>query len=623
MKPIRLLSQGVRCLLPAASLGVLLMSGCGTGLSTRSNAASTTVIPKTTLKGRAYGGQQPIAGASIQLYAVGMTGLKSAATQLINSPVLSDQGGDFSITGDWNCTSNTPAYGVNPLLYIVASGGNPGLASGTNNTAINLVAALGPCNTVNSSTDILLNEMTTVAATYALAPFMSDVAHVGASGINAPGLVNAFNNASMLVNWSTGSAPGNLLPANGTAPVAELNALGDILAACVNSTGADGVCGALFAAATPAGGIQPNDIVGVILNIASTPASQATNLFNMIQPTAPFAPQLALPPSDWTLSLKFTGGGLSAPAALALDATGNVWVANAGGNSITELSPTGVPLTGSTGYTGSGNLLGAQAIAVDRAGNVWVADTLLSSVVELTMSNGAIQSSASFSNGGINGPTGIAIDSQNNVWVANFAGGSVTELNSAGAPVGASPLTAGGTLQAPFCIAIDPAGKVWVTDNQASAVVEFGSDQSLLSGTGDTDDAIFAPLGIAIDAASRAWVAYLGTNAASYFANSLNAVVPTPYTGGGLSMPAGVAIDGVGNVWITNNQTAGSLSKLAANQSAPLSPVTGLGSLNAPSGIAVDAAGSLWTANTGDDSVSEFIGAAAPIALPLAASAGP
>jgi hypothetical protein len=47
---------------------------------------------------------------------------------------------------------------------------------------------------------------------------------------------------------------------------------------------------------------------------------------------------------------------------------------------------------------------------VDNAGNVWVADTLLSSVVELTVSNGAVQSSASYTAGGISGPIGIAIE---------------------------------------------------------------------------------------------------------------------------------------------------------------------------------------------------------------------
>ncbi len=600
----------------------LLTSGCSGGLapSAYSKPAKPAAVA---LSGGVHGGQQPVSNAVIQLYAVGITGLQSASTPLISQTVTTDQNGYFTITGDWDCTSNTATYGANPLLYIVAAGGNPGISSSTNNTAINMVAALGPCNTLNGGTFIYLDEMTTVAAAYALAPFMTDVAHVGALGANPAGLVNAFNTASVLVNWSTGTAPGNLLPANATAPIAELNSLGDILSACVNTNGTDGTCSTLFNAVTPTGGNPPTDIVGVILNLAANPGLQASTLINMVPTFAPFQPVLLTPPNDWTVAVKFTGGGLNAPAALALDASGNVWVANAGGNSVTELSSTGTPLTGSTGYTGTGNILGAQGIAVDKTGNVWVADTLLSSVVELNVSSGSIQSTSSFKSGGIKGPIGIAIDSQNDVWVANFAGASVTELNSAGTAMGGSPLTASSQLQAPSGIAIDPNGRVWVTDNTASTVVEFGNDQTLLSGTGYIDTAILGPTGVAVDPNGRVWIAYPGTNAASYFSNALQQTRPLPYTGGGLSMPAALATDGQGTVWVVNGQAGGSISKLTATQSSPLSPTQGLGALNAPSAIAVDASGNLWTTNSGDNSVSEFIGLASPATLPLTANAGP
>jgi sugar lactone lactonase YvrE len=601
---------------------VLLLTGCSGGLAPATHSPITTTA-KPAIAGQVHGGQQPVSGATIQLYAVGITGLKSASTPLIAATVISDQNGNFSITGDWDCTSNTATYGVNPLLYIVASGGNPGISSGTNNAAITMTAAIGPCSGITASTFITLNELTTVAAAYALAPFMADVTHVGASGANAKGLLNAFNTANLLVNTATGFAPGSGLLSNATVPINELNSLADVLASCVNTSGVDGICSTLFAAATPSGGSVPADIVGVILNIASSPVSQVTNLFKTLPSTPPFQPTLASAPNDWTVALNFTGGGLNAPTSLALDASGNAWVANAGGNAVTELSPAGTQLTGSTGYSGSNNIFGAQGIAVDKAENVWLADTLLSSVVKLSLNNGAIQSSTSYTSGGISGPLGIAIDNQNNVWVANFACASVTELNSAGTPLGSSPLTANGTLQSPYGMAIDAAGNAWVTDNAASDVVEFNNNQSLLSGSGDIDGAILAPEGIALDANGRAWTAYQGTNSVSYFLSGPQTTWPVPYTGGGLSMPAAVAIDGQGTVWIANSQTLGSISKLNVSQSTPLSPATGLGSLNTPSGIAIDASGSIWTANTGDNSVSEFIGIAAPASLPLAANAGP
>jgi sugar lactone lactonase YvrE len=610
----------------AVALGTLAaVNGCGMGTVT--GTQSTTVVSaKRVVNGKVHGGQQPISGAVIQLYAVGIAGLKSAATPLVAMTVTTAADGSFSITGDWDCTSNTATYGVNPLLYITATGGNPGMPGPVNNSSVVMMAALGACSGVNASTFISLDEMTTVAAAYALAPFMSDALHVGAVGVNPVGLVNAFATAALLVDTTTGMAPGRALPSNATAPVSELNTLADALAPCVNSDGVDGTCASLFAVATAtAGGPQPTDIMVAALNIVANPTGNGDPeaLLQLVTPKPPFQPTLSIAPNDWTVALNFTGGGLKAPAALALDASGDVWVANAGGNSVTELSSTGTLLTGASGYAGSNNLYGAQGIAVDRVGNVWVADTLLSSVVELTVSGGVVQSNASYTNGGISGPIGLAIDSQNDVWVSNFAGASVTELSSNGTAIGSGALTAGGTLQAPMGIAIDAAGNVWVSDNAAWDVVEFSNNQVLRSAGGYTDGAMTAPEGLALDESGRVWIADNGNNATSLFGTTGSSLVATPFSGGGLAMPAAVAVDGAGTVWVANSQTAGSVSELLYGESAPISPPSGLAVLNAPSAIVVDASGNVWTANSGDDSVSEIVGLGTPAMMPLAAHAGP
>ena len=448
----------------------IALSGCGIAGLSGTQTPTSTPIALRTLSGKVHGGQQPVTGATIQLYAIGITGLKSAATPLISSVVQSDGNGNFSISGDWDCTSNTAAYGSNPLLYIVATGGNPGIFPSINNTALTLMAALGPCNGVTASTQIFLDEVTTVASVLALTPFMADSAHVGAQGANFTGLVNAFAIANTLANMATGSSPGGSVASTVSVPTNTINALADMLAACVNSTGPTAFgCNALFSAATTPSGVVPVDTVTAMLNINRYPANNTGALLNVIPPSAPFAASISVPPNDWSVALKFTGAGLNAPTGIALDASGSAWIANAGGNSITALASIGTPLTGPTGYTGNNTIFGAQAIAVDKSGNVWVADTLLSSVVKLTVSDGTVQSSTSYTAGGISGPIGIAIDSQNNVWVSNFGGGSVTELNSSGVPVGASPLTASGILQAPMGIEVDAGGNVWVADNSASS----------------------------------------------------------------------------------------------------------------------------------------------------------
>ncbi len=191
-------SPFARALATLAGLGaVAILFSCGAG-SARRDVASTS------LRGAVHGGQQPVSGASIQLYAAGATGYGSAAATLLTSAVASDASGNFTITGLYTCPS------ASTQVYLVASGGNPGLTPGTNNSALAMMAALGSCGNLNTSTFVNIDEMTTVASVYALAQFMSSGggANLGASSTNAQGLANAFATVNNLVSVKSGTAPG-------------------------------------------------------------------------------------------------------------------------------------------------------------------------------------------------------------------------------------------------------------------------------------------------------------------------------------------------------------------------------------------------------------------------------
>src|SRR5277367_947002 len=177
--------------------------------------------------GHIFGGSQPVSNASIQLYTPGTNGYGSASTPLLNQAVTTDANGFFSLTGDFSCPSATSP------VYLVATGGNPGLAPGTNNSAIALMGLLGQCGNLTPTSFFNLGERSTVAAVWALAPFMVDYAHIGTSHGNAQGLMNAFAAAQNLVDIHTGQAPGTA-PAIATVPAAEINTLADILSSCVN-----------------------------------------------------------------------------------------------------------------------------------------------------------------------------------------------------------------------------------------------------------------------------------------------------------------------------------------------------------------------------------------------------
>ena len=258
------------------------------------------------LQGRVLGGQQPVSGAAIQLYAVGTAGDGSASTPLLMAAVASDANGMFSITGDYTCPS------ASTLVYLAASGGNAG--SGMNG-ALAMMTALGACGGLSSGTIIRVDERTTVAAVAALAPYMRAMNAVGSSALDGSSLSAAFTLASSLVNPMDGTVPGPSLPANASSPGTAINTLADAVASCINSAGNTGTataCGQLFALTTEPGANPPADTVGALLALTRDPAMNAVALYNLATPVAPFQPQLASAPASWSIALS----GSVAPAPL-------------------------------------------------------------------------------------------------------------------------------------------------------------------------------------------------------------------------------------------------------------------------------------------------------------------
>jgi hypothetical protein len=238
-----------------------------------------------------------VTGSTVQLYAAGSSGYGTGAQALLATPVTTDQDGNFTIPPSaYTCPAS-----ANAQTYIVATGGNPGLAPGTNNSAIALMAALGPCSGLSSATFVVIDEVTTVASVWPLAPFLGYGAQVGTDPGNTQGLATAFANVDSLVDNATGQAPGTTAPAPGvTIPVAEIDTLADILAPCVNSNGT-AACSALFAAATPSGGSAPIDTLEAALDMALHPSNDVAGLFSLTTPAAPFQPALASAPASWSL----------------------------------------------------------------------------------------------------------------------------------------------------------------------------------------------------------------------------------------------------------------------------------------------------------------------------------
>ncbi len=287
----------------------LLLGTLGCGMHGGTGGTTTgTGYAAAARQGQLNGGEQPVSGASIQLYAAGAAGDGSAATALLTAPVTTDASGGFTLTGHYTCPSSTTP------VYLTGTGGDPGL--GHSNPALVLMSAIGPCGALSASTFLYVDERTTVAAVNALMPFMSAPDAVGSSAIDAAALNAAFTLANLLANPATGQVPGPALPGTVTAPVSTVHSLANILAACVNSSGGvagDGTsCGRLFTATTPNGGVAPTNTASALLNIMRDPVRNATLLFAITPASAPFQPTLSLAPANWTVALS----GQGAPAAV-------------------------------------------------------------------------------------------------------------------------------------------------------------------------------------------------------------------------------------------------------------------------------------------------------------------
>ncbi len=602
-------------LLMLAGIGAIaLLSGCGEQTSKPDVAVAG-------LRGTVHGGQQPVSGASIQLYAAGTSGYGSAATALLTTPAVTGAGGNFTITGLYTCPSPTTQ------VYLVASGGNPGLIAGTNNTALTMMAALGDCGNLSPSTFVSINELTTVASVYALAQFM--VAGGGSNlgtdttfsavGGNLQGLANAFSTVNNLVDTASGTAPGPSLPSGATAPASELNTLADIFSICINSNGSSGECDALFTAAKPIAGSAPTNTIDAVLDIARNPGNNVDTLYNLLTGTPPFQPTLSSTPNDWTVDINYTGGGLSSPFDIAIDDSGNVWTGNLSNASLSKFSTAGTALSPPTGFTGGGLAGSPFTIAIDGSGNVFTANEGPNTLSKFSNSGAALSPSGGYTDSNLSTPVGIALDLSYNVWVINFGSDSVVEYSNNFMPSSALAVLTGG-IDGPGRIALDPNTNIWIPNRSgAFSLHEFNYLGTLLSGLGGyTGGGLNDPYFLAIDASGNVWVTNPPNSILSEFSKSGSPISgPSGYTGGGLAGGRYLAIDGASNVWVAN--AVDSVTELA-NDGTPISPSTGYtgGGLFSSAGIAIDGSGNVWVANEGTSTLTEIVGAAVPVVTPLA-----
>jgi len=180
------------------------------------------------------------------------------------------------------------------------------------------------------------------------------------------------------------------------------------------------------------------------------------------------------------------------PSGIAIDAAGNVYVADTNNNRIQKFGAGGAFVTSWGGLgTGDGQFKSPHGIEIDGAGNVWVADTTNQRLQEFD-SGGAFLgkwgSGASGQDGKFSSPYDLGFDADGTVWVADRNNHRIQRFTTSG--VFLSKLGAQGLRVAEFDlpsgIAIDAAGRVLVADTSNERVQVFidanGPDVTFTSG---------------------------------------------------------------------------------------------------------------------------------------------
>ncbi|MFA6545101.1 MAG: immunoglobulin domain-containing protein [Limisphaerales bacterium] len=247
-----------------------------------------------------------------------------------------------------------------------------------------------------------------------------------------------------------------------------------------------------------------------------------------------------------------TAARFKTPGGVAVDTSGNVYVADYGNHTIRKIAPDGTvtTLAGLAGSPGTADGTGNAArfsspggVAVDNSGNVYVADTANCAIRKIT-SGGVVTTLAGTAGtfGSADGtgtaarfflPFGIAVDSSGNVYVADTqnctlrkitSSGAVTTLaGSAGVAGNADGTGAAAQFRSPKGVAVDSTGSLFVADSgndvirkvsSAGVVVTLAGTAGVKGSTdGDGATARFrGPVGVAVDIAGNIYIADSGNH---------------------------------------------------------------------------------------------------------------
>lgn len=553
----------------------------------------------------------PLIEAIVNIYEAG-----SGAPRLVGTATT-------NISGYFVLLIQAPHPATNGIFYATADLGNE----------LQLASIIGPA----LLPFITINELTTVAAGYAMAQFTVDGLISGdsfalqiAAGMN-DNLVDPVNGESSSVMLSSPNG-------DQTNSLRTTLTLANLLALFVRDNGV-GILILAVLARPPGGSLPPNFLQG-ISNIARYPQQNVTRLYTMANRMSVYSPLLSISPDAWTIVVKVNDTGddkylFGGPGNIAFDDNGYAWITNNvvqgtpnSSRFSVVLKPNGQPADGKQGTPKSpllkGGLLGGgYGVGIARNGKVWYGNFGWGrpkydptpdgngSVSEFTKKGKPVSGKRGYQGGPVRAQA-VMPDAYGNIWIASFGNNRLYVFLKGNPRNSIYYEDPSGIATAPFDIQFAKDGTAWVTysggleSNSNSAVGRFSLKN------GQLKKIFLRSLGhsvkaVAVDSNGNGWVASGGDNTV-YLLNKSGRRIGK-FNGGGINAPWGITVDGDDNVWVANfgpekignNFTTSNVSKLAGVNPATRPPGLRTGDpISSSTGYTLPSAGDEVLLHNGD-----------------------